>query len=336
MKKILPISTKPIVSCYNDESFRYNIINQYPSFEGWIAMEYFDLCMNKDVFQKNSQLKGYHTWPYVVPNLEESKIQRNFMKRYLNKINIVDLIVQTIKNDTYVYLFLNEYFLPNRFAYKTENWTHDNLIIGFDLDQSIFYLLGYGMNGLIEISEVSFVEFENSYECLNEIHEEFSDIFFIKPTVCTFEFDLTIFYKRLVKYFRGDNLNDYLVNFSFGYNTYHNILQYYAQYLLEYDIRNVHKLLEQKKCLLRSFQYIKKEILFNKTELDRVINEFKELVSKCEEIKKLTIKYNVYTYNYKKQKTEYIEKIRCELLKLMKKEKRCLITVITMLEEILS
>lgn len=110
MKKILPISTKPIVSCYNDESFRYNIINQYPSFEGWIAMEYFDLCMNKDVFQKNSQLKGYHTWPYVVPNLEESKIQRNFMKRYLNKINIVDLIVHTIKNDTYVYLFLNEYF----------------------------------------------------------------------------------------------------------------------------------------------------------------------------------------------------------------------------------
>ena len=55
-----------------------------------------------------------------------------------------------------------------------------------------------------------------------------------------------------------------------------------------------------------------------------------------EEIKKLIIKYNVCTYNYKKQKIEYIEKICCELLKLMKKGKRCLISVITIREEVLN
>ncbi|MGM0125496.1 hypothetical protein IGI37_002895 [Enterococcus sp. AZ194] len=332
MRKILPISTQPIVSCYNDESFRYNIIDQDSSYEGWIAMEYINLCMHNNVSLKTSHLKGYHSWPYVVPNLEETKIQRNFLKKYLNKVNIISLIVDTLTNDVYVYLFLDEFFIPNRFAYKKEQWVHDNLIIGFDTEKSAFYMLGYGISGLIEISEVSFEQFENGFRYLNEIHETLSDIFFMKPEMCTVDFDVRLFRTRLERYLNGSILNEGLTDFSFGYEVYTNLRNYYKQNLEEYDIRNAHKLLEHKKCLLRSLNFIKKQSLVEKHTLDLAIQGIEELVVKCEKIKKMTIKYNIYSVNHKKIKREYIKEVLVELADIKVEEKKCLESILKDIE----
>lgn len=56
MNKILPISTEPVISCYNDESFKYNIIDQYQPYRGWIAMGYIEF-MHNNISLKTSYLK---------------------------------------------------------------------------------------------------------------------------------------------------------------------------------------------------------------------------------------------------------------------------------------
>lgn len=158
----------------------------------------------------------------------------------------------------------------------------------------------------------------------------------MKPEVCTVDFNLIVFYEKVKKYINGIILDDSLYDFSFGCNVYENLLDYYKQDLVEYDIRNVQKLLEHKKSLLRSFRFIKENNIVDDKILESSIIKIKELVEKCEKIKKLTIKYNIYPFNHNKKKKEYVENILIELSLIKGIEISCLKNIIKKLEKSIS
>ena len=78
--------------------------------------------------------------------------------------DIIEYIHNSINKGYYVYTFINEMFLPNRFFYLKSYFEHDILIYGYD-DKYLF-VLGYDETGFLNPSKVSCDEFNKAIESL--------------------------------------------------------------------------------------------------------------------------------------------------------------------------
>ena len=47
-------------------------------------------------------------------------------------MNIIEKLIMYIDRGYYIYMELNEYYIPNRPAYKNHNFYHDLLIYGYN------------------------------------------------------------------------------------------------------------------------------------------------------------------------------------------------------------
>ena len=54
-----------------------------------------------------------------------------------------DFIVWNIRHGFYVCICLDEYYLPERRCYKSFHYNHYNLVYGFDLDERVYYVMGF-------------------------------------------------------------------------------------------------------------------------------------------------------------------------------------------------
>jgi hypothetical protein len=75
--------------------------------------------------------------------------------------DLINLIIEHVFDRCYVETWIDEYFLPGRSCYHSIHSVHDNLIIGYDLDQRHFHLAGQGRD--YEVSHVCFEDIAKSF-----------------------------------------------------------------------------------------------------------------------------------------------------------------------------
>lgn len=79
----------------------------------------------------------------------------------MNKFeSIHDLLHWNISNLYYVNICLDEYYVPERFSYQKQSYSHFNLFYGYNDEERVYYILGYGANSKPVISKLPYDNME--------------------------------------------------------------------------------------------------------------------------------------------------------------------------------
>lgn len=336
----LAINKNPILNCFNNESFSYNILSNYKSYEGWLYNNYIGVFISKNFNNEDLALMNYLIRPFDIPGLEVSELSRDFF--YSLNVDSIEFFKKKLADGYYVYVHLNEYFLYDREYFRRNDFTHDQLIVGFDDTGRSFKILGYNNRGKQEVSEVNYDSFKYSLKYLKPYNRDQEKIFFFKVNECPYKFDLKYLIHQLENYLKSINLSERDLSYTlpdifydsdkiaFGIETYSIIKKYYESMHNNVDLRLSHKLLEHKKWISEILKFLSTEYKISS------INSFKkqmdEIVSLSVMVKKYSLKYNIVSkYSLREP---IIDKILDLLMEIQHKEYRLLNQLIAELKKL--
>lgn len=81
-----------------------------------------------------------------------------------HKENIINFIVEKINLGYYLIMFVDEYYLPNKWAYQTSHFVHSSLIYGYDSEKEQFLAIGFNQNMIFTKMVFDYTNFEEAYE----------------------------------------------------------------------------------------------------------------------------------------------------------------------------
>lgn len=212
-------------------------------------------------------------------------------RKYHSREDLLALILHWLNQDIYVYGFFNEKYIPHKNAFGQRDFKHAYLIYGYDQTERIFFAMGYTDHRRFEQYIVSYEDFFNGIEHVNEQH------FFPKYLDSTrkYEFDLYQVYWELRDYLRSE----YTVHHGYGkhpddiygisanraYQRYAYTTEKRGDYL---DPRHSRLFFENKAFMLKRLDY-----MAQKGYISNYHEEYSLLAEESQKIHLLFLKYNL-------------------------------------------
>ena len=78
--------------------------------------------------------------------------------------NIIDFIVDKINLGYCLTIFVDEYYLPNKWAYKKQHFVHSSMIYGYDNEKKQLKAIGFDQNMIFKRIVFDYDEFQDAYE----------------------------------------------------------------------------------------------------------------------------------------------------------------------------
>ncbi|MGG3523971.1 hypothetical protein COM13_29300 [Bacillus pseudomycoides] len=308
--KQLPVH-EPLIKGFLFFAYPLSIIGADEKTHPWILSNFIQTCFDKD-FAKSPVPFTFYSYDFTMsPWLKYEKMQRKTVD-HLSK-DIMNFIKSCIDNNKYVHLYLDEYHVPNRVNFNKLNFTHENLIYGYDDMKRTFTILGFNENMIFKSTIISYDQFLKAYlgvtsliesKILNqELHPNSIDIF---NTINTFEFNNDgnySFNKKLVleslkDYKEGNNTSERFEMIrepwdrAYGMDCYKHFINYFEMLLNNeafYDIRFLHNLWEHKLLMSKRVDFMQKNNYIN-LEPD-TIKKFETIEKKVLSLRNTMIKY---------------------------------------------
>ena len=309
---ILLLEKNPIIRTYQHLAYTFSILGTNEESCNWICNQYTQL-----IDDGKNDMTFYLDFLNRQDALECAKISCETIKKF--EIDSVELIRNEIKEGWYVYICIDEFYIPERKAYKKKHFVHDCLVYGFDDLKKWFYIIGYNDKRMYRESRVLYTQMRdseprygirsirksNKYNFLldiNKIHIDLKRYLNLMPEIILGDFD----YRSAV----------------FGQETNSQLIKHIENVCLNrtmIDIRYIYLFYEHKKCMLIRLQQIRELIEFN----DSNIIEYQEIVSKAERLVLMAVKYNIKYFseihikmsNYIKDIAEKERRIILDVLK---------------------
>lgn len=285
--KILPLSEESPIKNYGIFAFPIGCLLSEKNFSSNYIFNNF--------LHISPEYKNFNTvkWSFL------KKWKCFYVKRFIafSYDTFISKIEYMLDNNWYVFLNINEKYIPYRYSYKKRNFLHDNYICGYNQKNKKFLVYGYDENMQFVNN---FIDYKIIYQAYRNSFSKFLfwNMFFKVKTNFDYNYvsafkivsDLIRNYKSSNKYY-GINLYNHIIDQLKVYN-YMN-LRYY-RYLIEYRL-----------LLVCNKKYFNDMHAFNK------LNE--EILSIAKLTFALAIKYKVTNntdLNLKKKILENIEKMK--------------------------
>lgn len=132
--------------------------NQY---EQWKYMNYIQLFYNES--DLNTVYLDYYMFPrkgvdasyqYCCHFLDTEYISLTQSLDYYKSLH--DYIKHSINQSYYINISLNEFYIPNRMAFKKKDYHHFNLFYGYSDELQEYYILGYNENGQLVTTSIPY------------------------------------------------------------------------------------------------------------------------------------------------------------------------------------
>ena len=282
--------------------------------ESWIYSNFIQTCLDLDLY-KSPVPYYYYIFDYTIsPYLEIQKLKRDTSDRMFT--NVIEFLDICIDLDYYIYLNVDEYYIPHRENTFIKHFSHDVLINGIDSEAKELSVYGFTDKRKLECITVKFKDFNNAYNHIKEIEKDLLQITLYRfNSEAEFTFDLNGFIEQLDEYLYGKNSSlrfsplrtpwdriygikacDYLINymeecisqnikieiiiFQFLYE-YHALMKYRIEFLLENKILKNRDILKKwdgvlKSCMIIRNYFLKADV---KGAIDKNINSVKSIVS---------------------------------------------------------
>jgi len=254
------------------------------------------------------------------------------------KENIVEKLKAGIDEGYYAHIYMDEYYLSPKAAYKKYNFEHDSLIYGYDDETETFLSIAFNENMIFSKLQYRYEEVRSGF-CPITVADPpklYSlTLFKLKNFNFPYRFSLKRFSEGLYNYIYSIDLEDenYMSSFykwqfnldsSWGVSATHAYISSLKTDKYSLTVANIYFLYEHKKSLLERFKWIqeKYDLLFG---FELLINDFSLLTDEYDAIKMLAVKMELTGSDIIK------EKIITKLEDLIKKEKELLIKVYSVL-----
>jgi hypothetical protein len=229
------------------------------------------------------------SWKYysVNPFLKYTFLRHELIsKKYIN--NFIKFVIDHIDNYRYIEIYFNEKYLPTSNAYiNNVEFTHQQLIYGYNKEKKIIYLIGYD-NGYIKEYEVTFDEFQLLYLKADEYENRIIYLIEFNPDSIQYCLNLDKICRDIEDYLNGKDRIYYYDGFSSNnlgkagitiYDEFINNEQILNK--IFFDIRYTYILREHKELMIERLIFLnERKIIAN--------NEFNELYVMCGSLLKLS------------------------------------------------
>ncbi|WP_458125217.1 hypothetical protein [Paenibacillus sp. Z3-2] len=303
----LPINPTPPIIVYQYRAFPLSITSNYSETLTWFYSNFIHLkcnlnfIKNKDDFDIDfiaGNIYGGIPWLDYLETQHKTEDEHDLCMDILSKIN----------EGYYYYSFVDEYYIPNRQAYKKFHNTHDLLIYGYDLSNNLFNVIGF--NERMQYVE-SYVSFDDLAKALKFSEANYSN-YIKKRENINYSFDKYNVIDKLEDYLFSNNcagnlskydfdnrtehmrdLNHNLSNenWGFGVDVYTQLNLFFDALIakeVNVDIRPLHCLWEHKKCMFNRINFFFQNRMIYDSE---IINSYQKVVSQAEVVRSLMLKY---------------------------------------------
>lgn len=258
MRKILPFK-QALIYGYQFYAYPLGILATHPKASDWVTSNYVQV-----VYEYGGESApvpfAFYVYDYSVsPWLETLRLNREWCT--LHDRGITGIVRDAIANDFYVYLTLNDRYVPNRFGHGGDvDLPHDVLIRGLDDEQQTFELFGYDEEGIFRATQLDQNDLDRAYYDTGP--EPFYDVPFTLyryDDAAEYTFDLGYVARGVREYLDSFNTSTHFQaqrdpwDRAYGMETYDLLESYldeYGQGAAEYDVRNVHVLWEHKRVMV--------------------------------------------------------------------------------------
>ncbi len=281
----LPVATPPIIGLHNYAA-ALSVVFSDERFLPWFYSQFIQLSCPTS-FSNPGWLLGFvspNIWDNAIPFFTQP-MHLNKQTVVENKISITDYVISNIKMGYYVYVGVDDYYIPFRSAYKKYGQPHDLFIFGYDSEDKTFDVAGFNSNSVYSYSKLSFEDFEKAFHLSSPTGSRIDPEIFnfiwsfkVNEEVECF-FDLKLFTEMLKDYvYSTDTTEKFRMckipkeGYAYGMETYHYLKQYFYLLLedkLYFDIRSIHLFWEHKKCMNLRIKY-----LYEKGYIDKSITDF--------------------------------------------------------------
>jgi hypothetical protein len=231
--------------------------------------------------------------------------------------HIIQFIVESINEECYVRIEVDEYDLPNKRRYKRQHFIHPALVYGYDYATKTLLALGFDSKTVFTKLTFGYDDFSRAYASARALAQSDSStrkkplvgLIKMRNVRARYPFSLERFLKELEGYLFSsmDSARKYdLVNFlspeanvdamvKFGFSVYEDFEAGLRQLLLGnalMDYKNIHVLYEHKRVLMEALKFI----IFHyqvKGRLVSLVDDFQRVVQQFHSMRWKYIRYTV-------------------------------------------
>lgn len=259
-KIVLPLAESPIIySGMRAVPLEITFLNK--NAYSWFASAFIQVKCEK--INHRALIINHDFNPYIKKKNITSKAGQ------LNEDNLIDFIKDKIKDNQYLHINLNQFFILDRSPFQNYDFSHMELLFGFDDKNSEFYIKDYNHRQQWVASTIKYSDFIDAffsqkkkriitYQLNNEINVGFNYKIFKKGLLCYYKSKLPISYQLMIK---AISLNPRPLE-CYGMETHYHLCQILLRAVNndnEMPSIKLHAFWEHKKCMVMRLEYVKKE-----------------------------------------------------------------------------
>ncbi|WP_046501913.1 cysteine peptidase family C39 domain-containing protein [Paenibacillus riograndensis] len=307
--RILPMY-EPKLSTYNVYAALFSIIAKDEGYLPWYYSNFISIgintCDDTLYFTDHFTFFEYGEGSTSCPWLEVYKPpHKTIYSQY--SFNIKEVLTGYLNQNQYIWLYLDQYYIPQSTCYQKMHKEHSVLVYGYDEAASVFYIADNLDNGKFIQTVISYQQLIKAWE--SDICEHFRRLFrVLNSKQGEYTLSATHLRNQIEGYLSSkpidqgiywdqipvDGPHAYVQNIQywiFGHEVYSYIQQLNKQVqemkgTKSLDIRIPHLLWEHKKCMAERMHYL------NLGKYD-LASEYEKVVKHSLTIRNLSIKYNI-------------------------------------------
>lgn len=331
----LPIHMQPALYSYLHHAYPLSVMPEHPHFFPWLHSHYIQWSADPEFFNHLDEhifvnyYQPMHTHHYN-ELLHLKIITADLLSRMETGTDLIAFFKRSIDQGDYVYLFLDEFYLPGKAMYRRHHFAHDTLLFGYDDEEQVFHTLGFNHNYEYGQTDIGYEPFLESYRQADRRKAYYTKeiILYNLNKDRTYPFDSQLVMESLEDYVLSRNSSERYRsiaspnNHVYGLKVYEEIVKYLR--LLQSDptlYRNiipVHLLWEHKKMMADRLKYMKQHRYWSPPE--QLTAQYQEIEREAFLIRKLFYKYAFFI----KEDTSLLEEAIAKIQMLAVKESQVL------------
>lgn len=308
-------------------------VAQYQDSIQWFYNYFVQLSIGKDLTDGHCFINFCTPQPWRgCPWLHSQKIDRSLLEKGWNSTS--QFMIDSIDLGNYIYLYLDQFYIPDSWAFQTQHFPHDSFIYGYDYSNKLFNIADFYKFSKYSFSTASFSQIDEAAKDkkLLEDSDQLHGIILVKPIEYgKFYFDVKALRGLLEDYLQSKlSSKSYTDNYrievgdnekwwAYGFMIYSYFLEHLELVLQqkgELEIKAFQVLVDHKTLMMSRIKYLAEHQLL--TSADFIYEEYEVILNEFINCRNLAIK------SYVTENPKGIQKIISRIPEIVEKERMAL------------